>query len=115
MKLQQPDARSRADLEVDLESRNRERISTALISAALNDPDRQWVETLIVRFIANDDAWVRGVAALAAGHIARLHGDIDARIAPLVEKLLEDPETSGKARDALDDIETFLGRRFHAS
>ena len=115
MKLQQPSTRSRADLQAELESRDRERISTALISAALNDPDREWVETLIVRFIEHEDPWVRGVAALAAGHIARLHGALDARIAPLVEKLLEDPETSGKARDALDDIEMFLGRRFHAS
>jgi hypothetical protein len=115
MKLHQPHARSRADLQADLESLDRERISTALISAALNDPNREWVETIIIQFIAHEDPWLRGVSALAAGHIARLHGDLDARILPLIEKLLEDPETSGKARDALDDIEMFLGRRFHAS
>lgn len=111
MRLQQPDARSRPELQADLDSRNRERVSSALISAALNDPDRAWVEALIVQFIANDDPWIRGVAALAAGHVARIHGDLDVRIAPLVEALLVHPETSGKARDALDDIKMFSRRR----
>jgi len=109
MRFQQPGARSRAELQADLESRDRERVATALISAALNDPDREWVEAIIVQFITNEDPWVRGAAALAAGHTARIHRDLDARIAPLVRKLLEEPDTSGKARDALDDIEMFLG------
>jgi hypothetical protein len=111
MQFEQPDVRSREDLETDLASHDRQRICTALMSAALNDPDRKWIETLIVRFIAHQDPWVRGVAALAAGHTARRHRQLDASIPPLVAELLENPETSGKAEDALDDIEVFLGRQ----
>jgi len=76
--------------------------------------DRCWlyVESLIVEFLEHPDPWVRGACAIAAGHVARIHRvlTID-RIVPLIERLLNDSGTSGKAQDALDDIRMFLGDR----
>jgi hypothetical protein len=68
------------------------------------------VETLIVTSLRHDDPWVRGVAALAAGHVAQIHGTLSENIVPLIESLLGDGRTSGKAQDALDDIRTFVER-----
>ena len=83
----------------------------ALTNAALYESDRGYVEGLIMRFLQHPELWVRGVAAIVAGHVARIHHALSKdEIVPLIETLLEDPRTSDKAQDALDDIETFLGR-----
>ncbi len=82
-----------------------------LASAALHDPDRQYVESLVVQFLQHPDQWVRSVSATAAGHLARIHRSLTTeQIVPLIRTLLQDPATNGKAQDALDDIETFLGQ-----
>jgi hypothetical protein len=84
-------------------------VSKALIAAALHDPDRIFVETYIEKLLRNDDPWIRGVAAIAAGHVARIHRELNIdRIVPLIRDLLNDPRTSGNAQDALDDIGIFL-------
>lgn len=111
MKYDEPKSRTKAELAADLGSGNAANIATALTSAALHDPDRAYVESLIVRFIQHDDPWVRGVSAIAAGHVARIHRQLSAEIVPLIEALLTDERTSGKAQDALDDIRTFTGGR----
>jgi hypothetical protein len=110
MKYDQPRPRTRAELDADLSSGDAETIATALASAALYESDRAYVEGLIVKFLQHQEPWVRGVAAIAAGHVARMHHALSReKIVPLIETLLEDPQTSGKAQDALDDIEIFLG------
>jgi hypothetical protein len=111
VKYDEPKRRGKAELEADLSSDNAATIATALTSAALHDPDRPYVESLIIKFIEHDDPWVRGVAALAAGHVARIHRQLAPEIVSLIESLLADERTSGKAQDALDDIRTFLGGR----
>lgn len=111
MKYDEPRPRTKAELAADLSSGDVATIATALTSAALHDPDRAYVESLIVKFIRHDDPWVRGVSALAAGHLARVHRQLSAEIVPLIEALLADERTCGKARDALDDIGTFIGKR----
>ncbi len=107
MKYDEPRPRTRAELCADLDSRDVARISSALTSAALHDPDRLFVESLVTRFIRHDDPWVRGVAALAAGHMARIHREISSETVALIRALLVDERTSGKAQDALDDISMF--------
>ena len=45
------------------------------------------------------------VAFLRTGHLARIHRSLAAdRIVPMIERLLMDSRTVGKAQDALDDI-----------
>jgi hypothetical protein len=62
------------------------------------------------RFLQHEDPWVRGIAATCVCHVARLHRDLDtATIVPLLERLKDDPSTSGKAQDALDDIGVYIG------
>lgn len=109
MKYNEPRSRTRAELATDLDSGNATTIAAALTSAALHDNDRDFVEALIVKFVRHEDPWVRGVAALAAGHVARIHRGLSAEIVPLIEGLLSDERTRGKAQDALDDIQTFVG------
>jgi hypothetical protein len=110
MKYDQPRLRTRAELDTDLNSGDAATIATALTSAALHESDRAYVEGLIVKFLQHQEPWVRGVAALAAGHVARIHHALSREeIVPLIKTLLEDPRTSGKAQDALDDIRIFLG------
>ena len=86
-------------------------LSRALVSASLHDPDRAWIESLLKRFLVHDDPWIRGIAATCVAHVARLHRALDlAAIVPLLERLKSDPSTTGKAQDALDDIEVFIGK-----
>ncbi|MEU4874969.1 hypothetical protein [Streptomyces sp. NPDC021608] len=47
------------------------------------------------------------LAVTCVGHIARLHGAIDARLVTRVRDLLQDPVLGGRAEDALDDIASF--------
>jgi hypothetical protein len=86
-------------------------LSQALVSASVHDPDRAWIETLLERFLVHDDPWVRGIAATCVAHVVRRRRALDmSAIVPLLEKLKSDPATSGKAQDALDDIEVFVGK-----
>ena len=108
MMYDEPQPLTKAELITALESGDSDKISRALTSAALHHPDRAYVETLVVQFIGHSDPWVRGVAALAAGHVARVHRQLSREIVPLIEGLLSDTRTSGKAQDALDDIGIFV-------
>ena len=100
----------RSEALTELRSGALDRVSTALVSIALHEPDRKWVEDQIASHLLSPDPWVRGLAAVCAGHVARIHRALDtARLAPLIERLLDDADTRGRAEDALDDIEMFIG------
>jgi hypothetical protein len=48
--------------------------------------------------------------------VARIHRNLDlGRMVPLLEKLASEPETSGRAQDALDDVEVFVMRGRNAN
>jgi hypothetical protein len=111
MKYEEIEPMERSDVLRALNSGDTRSLSRALVSAALHDPDRAWIEGLLKRFLAHDDPWVRGIAATCVAHVARLHRALDvATIVPLLERLKSDPSTIGKAQDALDDIEMFVGK-----
>ena len=111
MKFEQPEPLSRDDLARELGSADPARMTTAIIAAALHDRDQPYVESLIVRFLQHNDPDVRRAAALAAGHVARIHRALSVdRLVPLLERLLSDPQVGGTAQDALDDIRMFLGK-----
>jgi HEAT repeat protein len=112
MKFDQPGPLSRDDLSRELQSHDATRIARALVAAALHESDGPFVESLIVQFLLHRDPLVRGVAAIAAGHVARIHGSLAVeQIVPLIERLLTDTRTNGQAQDALDDIRMFHGKR----
>ena len=91
---------------------DRDAICRTLVSVAMFESDRRWAQAQCLRFAKHSDSFVRGVAATCLGHLARIHGAIDeADVVPVVRELLHDsdPETRGKAQDALSDFSTFLG------
>ena len=91
---------------------DREAICRTLVSVAMFESDRRWAQAQCLRFAKHPDSFVRGVAATCLGHLARIHGAIDEDdVVPVVRELLHDsdPETRGKAQDALSDFSTFLG------
>jgi hypothetical protein len=86
-------------------------IAGALIGLALHEDDWRWVQDTALSYLTHPDAGLRGTAALALGHLARLHGELDtARVLPALRELLTDATTAGRATDALDDIDIYLGR-----
>ncbi|HVS20303.1 MAG TPA: hypothetical protein VHD88_00570 [Pyrinomonadaceae bacterium] len=94
-----------------LASGDREAICRTLVSVAMFESDRRWAQGQCLKFARHDVSFVRGVAATCLGHLARIHGAIDEdEVVPVVLGLLRDsdPDTRGKAQDALSDFSTFL-------
>ncbi|PUB24358.1 hypothetical protein C8K30_109107 [Promicromonospora sp. AC04] len=84
-------------------------ICEAAIALALTEPDRHWMERQLVELMRDADGSVRSIAALAVGHLARVHGQIDLELVmPVLQDLVEDSEACGNAANALDDISTFV-------
>jgi len=102
---------SRTDALRELDSGDPERSCRALVRIALHEPESAWVEPLILRFMNDNDPFVRGLAATCAGHLARIHRKIDDHnIVETLRQMLTEPATSGRANDALEDIEIYVGR-----
>jgi hypothetical protein len=101
---------TKEEAETELGSGNAEKIAVTLLRLSLQEEDWRWVTSLCTRFIDHQSAQVRNSIATAIGHLVRIHRRMDQEIVfPMLKKLLQDPETHGKADDALDDISTFLG------
>lgn len=85
------------------------KIMYALLRLSLHGPDFAYAERMALENATHPDEWVRRNAATALSHVARLHGsiDLDAVMTTLL-KMLDDPEASGWADDALDEIEIFM-------
>ena len=85
--------------------------SKALLSLALYDPDWRWVQNLSLALIDDPDANLKGTAALALAHLARIHRtlDLDA-VLPALERLKNDEVIGARVEDALSDIEIYIKR-----
>jgi hypothetical protein len=100
----------RAAVESTLRGSDSTAICRALVAAALHDPDWAWVQEHCLRLLAAPNSDVRGVAATCLGHLARIHGTLDQdRVEPKLRELRKDPDVGGRAEDALDDIQKFMG------
>jgi hypothetical protein len=111
MKYEAPEPIERDQAAVELASDDVERMSLALLRLALHDPDPSWLQQILLPYLGHHHRWVRGVAAMCLGHVARIHGILDEEtVVPAIRELLDDPTTKGQAQDALDDIEMFLER-----
>ena len=100
------------EAERELRSGQPDRVARALTRLSLHHPDVMSVQELCLAQIEGADPWLRGVAATCLGHLARLHGSLDTtRVIPALERLAQDPETAGKAQDALEDIDHFVRLR----
>jgi hypothetical protein len=112
MRYERPEPISREEAIISLASEDPHVVAQAIIRLALNSPDRVWVEQQALWLTSHRDPDVRAVAATALGHLARIHGAVDHRaVVPALERLKEDPETVGRAEDALSDISIFAPPR----
>jgi hypothetical protein len=90
----------------------------ALLRLSLHGPDFAYAERKALEYSEHPDVWVRRNVATALSHVSRVHGsiDLDAVMMTLV-KMLDDPEVSGWADDALDEVEMYMSterRRYMA-
>jgi hypothetical protein len=97
--------------ESQLHSDQPELRSEAILSLALYDQDWKDVQERCLVLIQDDDKDVASTAVLALGHLARLHRQLAiARVISALQTTAADPTLAGRVADALDDIETFVGR-----
>ncbi len=103
---------SNEDAQIALSSSDVERINDALLRLSLFSPDWRSIQGVCLRFLKHPAADVRGLAATCLGHLARLHRILDLEIVvPALKSLLDDPQAGGRAQDALDDINVYIGRQ----
>ncbi|MCC3769521.1 hypothetical protein [Streptomyces sp. UNOC14_S4] len=99
---------ARAEVERIVASGTDTEIGEALIGAAMTSTERGWVEECAIRQLHDGAPEARRCAALALGHLARIHGAIAPEAVELLGALLDDPVTAGAAEDALDDVAMFV-------
>jgi hypothetical protein len=87
-----------------------EDLRTAIVSLALRDNDRAFVERACIDLSAHADEFVRGNAILGFGHIARRFRLLDRSCIPIIERGLDDTSehVRGQAWAAADDVVFFL-------
>ncbi|RLV08676.1 hypothetical protein CTZ27_07835 [Streptomyces griseocarneus] len=107
MKYVPPPRFARAEVERIMASGTDAEVGEALISAAMTSADRGWVEEYAIRHVRDGAPQVQRCAALALGHLARIHGVAAPEAVELLGALSDDPVTAGAAGDALDDIAMF--------
>jgi hypothetical protein len=91
-----------------LKSDDSTRINDALVRLTYHNSDWQWVQDQCLQLVNHSDPVVKGLAVSCLGHLARIHKTIDtAKVLPILNSLLNDPEVGGRAEDAIDDIEMF--------
>lgn len=92
----------------DLSGGDVSRATRALLYLTYEDPDRHWLETLLLDKSREDnDPQLRSLAVTCMGHLGRMRGAIGRRVVSRLEDLLSDPVLGGIAEDALGDIRHF--------
>lgn len=109
-KMNIPNKLSLTELESLLKSDNEQELIEALMYAVFNIDEPRWIQEKCHELIYSDKSLnTKGLAITCLGHVARIHGTIDKNITiPLLIKLSKDHNLSGRASDALDDIEQFV-------
>ena len=84
----------------------------ALLYLCFNIDDPEWIQIKCIEVIqahCSDD--IRGLALTCLGHVARMHKVINkALVIPVLFETLKHSTLSGRAQDALDDIDIFINR-----
>jgi len=84
----------------------------ALLTLTLEEPDRLWMERLLLDLVDRaSDPQVKALAVICLGHLARIHRAITAEtVIVRLQALKSDRELGSRARNALEDIEIFVER-----
>ena len=101
---------SAEELERLLGSEDEQEVIEALMYSVFNIDDPEWVQEKCRNLICSENSLnVRGLAVTCLGHVARMHKKINRSLtAPLLMELAKNQDLSGRASDALDDIEQFV-------
>ncbi|MGE8099536.1 hypothetical protein [Pseudomonas fluorescens] len=101
---------SKEELEIMLQSDDSDVVIDALLYLCFNINDPEWVQKKCIETIEsgkNDD--IKGLAITCIGHVARIYSEIDrSLVIPLLRDKLTDDSLSGRAQDALDDIDMYV-------
>lgn len=112
------DGWTKAEIEASLARGDAEELLRVPIDISLATPDPGWSQAICIGLAGHADIRVRMSAILGLAHLGRIHRRLDeARVRPLVEAALRDPDPAmrGRAGDVADDLEMFLGWRFARS
>ena len=106
---------SRDDVDAVIQRNQPDELLMTVLSAALYSDDPEWAESICLRLAGHEHFNVRGNAIVGFGHIARVHGKLNAdRIKSIIEAALSDGSeyVRGQAETAADDVEHFLKWQF---
>ena len=99
---------TRRDKLADITIRDMDKATRALLYLTYEDPDRQWLEALLIECSKEgNDVQLRSLAVTCMGHIGRMRGVVGARVVSALEEFLSDENIGGIAEDALGDIRHF--------
>jgi len=109
LRYEEPVPATPADVVAALERGDPQAAARALVGAAFHHPDRQAVQDLCLRLLGGEDRPLAAVAATCLGHLARIHGQLDAEaVRAALDRQRGDPLVGPRAEDALGDIDTYL-------
>ncbi|CAM3244101.1 hypothetical protein [Stackebrandtia soli] len=93
-----------------------EEAANALVSLAFNDADGAWVEGVLLSCLDGDShSELKLLSLTCIGHLARIHGTIqNPRTIMRVKQMAKVSGFEGRAQDALDDFEVYLGMRLYS-
>ncbi|WP_143116005.1 hypothetical protein [Lentzea xinjiangensis] len=105
--MESSDLEKRSELLRDLASYDIAQSTQALLDLTFDDPDRLWLEDLLLRTLDDDsvDPQLHSIAVTCMGHLGLRRGQISGRIVTRLRGLLADPDLGGIAEDALGDIQ----------
>lgn len=111
MKYVEPKPIGRSEATRVFNEGTRDQVCDALVAVAIADPDWRWAQERCLEFLSHEDDAIRGLAATCLGHIARIHRQLDLeRVRFALQTLAADPDVGGRAIDALDDIDMYMGK-----
>lgn len=100
---------TKADFLKIIKSNDRDEICEAIINASFYISDTVWLLEQLSLLINHRDIEVRGATISAIGHLARTNKTVSkSELLGLLRPFLSDNKLSGRAEDAIDDINTFL-------
>lgn len=109
MKFNNPEPKTREELEHNFNSNDVQLITESLVALALYEKDWRWAQNVCLAFLDNDNPDISGLAATSLGHIARVNRKLDKeKLKFALAKKINDPLIGGRVQDALDDIEIYL-------
>jgi hypothetical protein len=110
MTYEQIDPRPRAEIQRDLQCPDPGVVVRALLSGALHDSDRGWIEAACIAALSSSNLQIQSAGVTGLVHIARVHRALDLdKVTAEFARVRERPELTGHVDYSLVEIRFFLG------